>query len=96
MRRWISGGYFPRPTMFGRQQGWRWGQIRRWMQATEFLQGLGITRLIPPDDDETVVEEDNASTGMDATGGHPRTPTGHLRTSGDIGPTSSSGNKKRG
>jgi predicted DNA-binding transcriptional regulator AlpA len=88
LRRWTDDGYFPRATTFGRQIGWRWGQIRRWMKATEFLQGLGLTRLVPPEEAETEVDEG-------ATGGHSRTPTGHSRTSGDIGPEGGSGTGKR-
>ena len=89
LRRWIDDGYFPRPTTFGRQVGWRWGQISRWMEATEFLQGLGITRLVPPEEEETEVDED-------ATTGHSRTPTGHSRTSGDTAAAPRSGREKPG
>lgn len=74
LRRWIDGKYFPRPTMFGRRKGWRRGLIRRYMEATEFLQGLGLTALVPADDGE----DDNDT-------GHLRTPTGHSRTSDDPG-----------
>lgn len=49
LRRWIEDGYFPAATVFGRQPRWRWAMVKRWMEATEFLQGMGLTRLIPPE-----------------------------------------------
>lgn len=51
LQRWIADGYFPRPTTFGRRKGWRESQIVRWMDCTEFLQGLGLTQLQPSEDD---------------------------------------------
>lgn len=81
LRRWIDDGYFPGPTVYGRQSRWRWGMVKRWMEATEFLQGLGLTRLVPPDEDGTPR-------------GHLGTPEGHLGTSGDIDPPGPSGSKK--
>ena len=53
LRRWVNEGYFPKATFFGKRKGWRPGQIQRWMDATEFLQGLGLTTLVPPEDDES-------------------------------------------
>ena len=49
LRKWVREGYFPRPTVFGRQQRWRWKTIRLWIEATEYLQSIGVTTLIPPE-----------------------------------------------
>lgn len=48
--RMVADRLLPRPVKYGRQPRWRWGLIRRWMEATEFLQGLGVE--LPPEDDE--------------------------------------------
>ena len=52
LRRWITEGYFPRQTSFGKRKGWRPAQIQKWMDATEYLQGLGLSVLVPPEEEE--------------------------------------------
>lgn len=60
LQRWVKDKFFPKATMYGRQRGWRRGQLQKWMEATELLQGLGLTTLVAPNetgDDETVPED---------------------------------------
>ncbi len=48
VERMVSERLMPRPTKYGKQVRWRWGIIRKWMEATETLQGMGV---ILPDDE---------------------------------------------
>ena len=59
VERMVEDRTCPKPTLFGKQKRWRWGVIRQWMDAVEFIQLHGLQ--IPTNFDKTAQNGTNGN-----------------------------------